>query len=89
MFQNNGRLIAVHPKKIAVNALKDEGEADKILNWITGEINDIWENRDEIKPCESVPEKPKIIEVLKLLPQTVESAVSLHVWFFQLLLLRE
>lgn len=39
-------------------------------NWITCEINDIWENRDEIKPCESVPEKPRIIEVLKLLPQT-------------------
>jgi len=70
MFQNNGRLIAVHPRKIAINALKDENEADKILNWITGEINNIWENRDEIEPCESVPEKPKIIEVLKLLPQT-------------------
>ena len=70
MFQNNGRLIAIHPKKIAVNALKDENEADKILNWITSEINRIWENRKEIRPTESVREKPKIIEVLKLLPKT-------------------
>jgi ArsR family metal-binding transcriptional regulator len=70
MFQNNGRLIAVHSRKIAINALEDEAEADRILNWITGEINKIWENRDEIKPSEFVPEKPKVFEVLKLLPKT-------------------
>ena len=49
MFQNNGRLIAVHSGKIAINALKDEAEADRILNWITNEINQIWENRHEIE----------------------------------------
>ena len=27
MFHVNGRLIAVHPKKISINALKDEKEA--------------------------------------------------------------
>ena len=70
MFQNNGRLIAVHSGKIAINALKDEAEADRILNWITNEINQIWENRHEIEPSESVPEKPGVIEVLKLLPKT-------------------
>jgi len=70
MFQNNGRLIAVHSGKIAINALKDEAEADRILNWITNEINQIWENRHEIEPSESVPEKPRVIEVLKLLPKT-------------------
>jgi len=70
MFQAYGRLIAVHPKKIAINALKDEAEADKILQWLMREINDTWENRDKIEPCESVSEKPKLIEVLKLLPKT-------------------
>ena len=70
MFQNNGRLIAVHPRKIAINALKDENDADKILNWITSEINRIWENRHDIEPSENVAERPKIIEVLKLLPKT-------------------
>ena len=30
MFQVSGRLIAIHPRKIAINALKDEHEADKI-----------------------------------------------------------
>jgi len=70
MFQINGRLIAVHPNKIAINALKDEAEADKILQWLANEINETWEKRDEIEPSENVAEKPKLIEVLKLLPKT-------------------
>jgi len=70
MFQINGRLIAVHPKKIAINALKDEDEADKILNWLVREINQTWKKRGEIEPSEHIPEKPKLIKVLKLLPKT-------------------
>ena len=70
MFQVNGRLIAVHPKKIAINALKDEAEADKILKWLVQEINITWEKRHEIEPSETVTEKPQLIEVLKRLPKT-------------------
>ena len=70
MFRINGRLIAVHPNKIAINALKDDAEAEKILQWLANEINETWEKRDEIEPSESVAEKPKLIEVLKLLPKT-------------------
>lgn len=70
MFQIHGRLIAVHPRKIAVNAIKDEAEAEKILQWLMREINEAWEKREEIVPCESIPEKPQILQVLKLLPKT-------------------
>ena len=70
MFQINGRLIAVHKRKIAINALKDEDEADKILQWLTNEINETWEKRHKIQPMETVAEKPKLIEVLKLMPKT-------------------
>jgi ArsR family metal-binding transcriptional regulator len=70
MLQVNGRLIAVHSRKIAINALRDEAEADKILKWLAREINETWEKRHEIEPAESVAEKPKLIEVLKLLPKT-------------------
>ena len=70
MFQINGRLIAVHPRKIAINALKNEAEADKILEWLVREINETWEKRHEIEPSDGVSEKPKLIEVLKLLPKT-------------------
>jgi len=69
-FKVQGKLITVHPQKIAVNALKDKEEATKIIEWLKREINAAWEKRDEIEPSyESLP-APKIIEILKLLPKT-------------------
>lgn len=69
-FRIQGKLITVHPREIAVNALRDEEEADKILEWLKREINHAWENREKITPsCEGAP-KPKILEILKLLPRT-------------------
>jgi ArsR family metal-binding transcriptional regulator len=69
-FKIHGRLITVHGDRIAVNALKDEEEADKILEWLMREINDAWENRETIQPSfENLP-RPKVIEILKLLPGT-------------------
>ena len=69
-FKNQGKLITLHPQMIAINALRDEAEADKILEWLMGEINDTWEKRDEIEPSFETLEKPKILEILKLLPKT-------------------
>ena len=70
IFRSQGKLITVHGRKIAVNALRDEEEADKILAWLQREINAAWENRASIEPSfEGVP-KPKVIEILKLLPKT-------------------
>ena len=69
-FKNQGKLITLHPQMIAINALRDEAEADKILEWLKGEINETWEERDEIKPSFETPEKPKVLELLKLLPKT-------------------
>jgi len=50
VFRSRGRLITVHGREIAINALNDEEEADKILDWLKREINQAWENRAEIKP---------------------------------------
>ena len=70
IFRSQGKLITMHGDKIAINALRDEAEADKILEWLKREINEAWENRDNIKPsCQGAP-KPKLIEILKLLPRT-------------------
>jgi ArsR family metal-binding transcriptional regulator len=69
-FKLHGKLITVHAQEIAVNALQDEREADKVLTWLQQQINETWERRDEILPSfESLP-RPRIIEVLKLLPKT-------------------
>ena len=69
-FKIHGKLITVHPEKIAINALKDEEEADKILEWLRGEINDAWDKRYDIEPCYEGMGKPKVLEILKLLPKT-------------------
>ena len=69
-FKNQGKLITLHPQMIGINALRDEAEADKILEWLKGEINETWEKRYEIEPSFETPDKPKILEILKLLPKT-------------------
>jgi len=69
-FKVQGKLITVHSKKIAINALKDEEEATKIIEWLKREINAVWENRGEIEPSYESAPIPKILEILKLLPKT-------------------
>ena len=70
IFRSQGKLITVHGDKIAINALRDEAEADKILKWLKREINDAWENRAQIIPSSEGAPRPKVIEILKLLPKT-------------------
>jgi ArsR family metal-binding transcriptional regulator len=69
-FKSHGKLITVHGDKIAVNALKDEAEAEKIVVWLKNEINTAWEKKEEITPCYTGMPRPGIMEILKLLPKT-------------------
>ena len=69
-FKVHGKLIAVHPRMICVNALEDEAQGDKIIEWMKQEINDTWERRGEIEPRFEGAPKPRVIEILKLLPKT-------------------
>jgi ArsR family metal-binding transcriptional regulator len=69
-FKSQGKLITVHPRKIAINALKDEAEAKKIVEWLKREINEAWDKRDTIEPSYESAPRPLIMEILKLLPKT-------------------
>ena len=42
--------MSVHSKKIAINALQDEAEGKKIVEWLKREINDAWDKKDTIDP---------------------------------------
>lgn len=64
------KLVTFHPREIAINIVKDEAEAEDILAWLTGVINDTWERQGAITPSYEVPLKPRIIEILKFLPRT-------------------
>lgn len=70
MFINYGKLITIHSRMIAINALKDGEEAEKILAWLQREINETWEKRLEIQPSLESAKQPVILEVLKLLPRS-------------------
>ena len=69
-FKVHGKLITVHSSEIAVNALRDEVEAENILEWLKREINEAWDKRAEIEPRYEGAPKPKLLEILKLLPKT-------------------
>ena len=69
-LKNSGKLITIHPRKIAVNALQDEEQAEKIIAWLQREINSAWEKRGEIEPSTEGAKQPALLEVLKLLPKT-------------------
>ena len=64
------RLITFHPREIAINIVKDEAEAEEIVDWLVGVINDTWDKKGTIKASYEVPAKPCILEILKLLPRT-------------------
>ncbi|MEW6348975.1 MAG: (Fe-S)-binding protein [Thermodesulfobacteriota bacterium] len=66
----HGKLITLHAREIFINALQDESEAEKVLGWLTKEINATWERRDQIEPRYEGPSKPQMIRILKLLPKT-------------------
>lgn len=70
MFHHHGRIIKVGAREIAINALKDEQEADRILKWMMTEINKCWEDRANINPCYTGKTKPKLMEILRRLPKT-------------------
>jgi ArsR family metal-binding transcriptional regulator len=65
-----GKLATLYSREIAINILKDEAEADEILEWLMEKLNEAWSRRGEIKPSFGAPPKPRALEVLKRLPKT-------------------
>ncbi len=68
-FKAHGKLITVHPRQIAINALKEPEEADRILEWLKEEINNVWEKRAEITPKYEPLRKPQVFTILKRFPR--------------------
>jgi ArsR family metal-binding transcriptional regulator len=66
----HAKLITLTSHEIAINMVKDQTEAEDILEWLTKEINATWERRGEITPSFEVAVPPRVLDVLKLLPRT-------------------
>lgn len=69
-FKVRGRQITVYPRRIVINALKDEEEAERMLQWLIQQINDVWERRSTIQKGDAILSIPDAEEILKMLPQS-------------------
>jgi ArsR family metal-binding transcriptional regulator len=70
MFHHYGKIIRIGAREIAINALEDEEEAERVLLWLKDQINEAWENRGTITPKYTGRRKPQIMAILKLLPRS-------------------
>ena len=67
---SDGKWITLHAKEIAIRGARDIEESKALLEWIKGQINDIYARRDLITPRYTSQAALKVIEILKLLPMT-------------------
>jgi len=65
-----GKWITLHAHEIAIRGARDMEESHALLEWIKGQINDIYERRDQITPRYTSQAGLKVMEILKLLPMT-------------------
>ncbi|MHB8066277.1 MAG: (Fe-S)-binding protein [Desulfobaccales bacterium] len=67
---SDGKWITLHPQKIAIRGARDIEECHALMEWIKGQINDIYDRRETITPRYVSQAGLKIMEILKLLPMT-------------------
>jgi ArsR family metal-binding transcriptional regulator len=67
---SDGKWITHHAHEIAIRGARDLEESHALLRWIKGQINDIYDRRDQITPRYTSQAKLKVMEILRLLPMT-------------------
>ncbi len=70
ILKYRAKLINISARQIAINILRDEEEAEEIIRWLVEVINETWEKRGKIAPSCRVAPKPRVLEILKLLPRS-------------------
>ncbi len=65
-----GKWITLQAHEIAIRGARDMEESHALLEWIKGQINEIYERRDQITPRHTSQAGLKVMEILKLLPMT-------------------
>lgn len=69
-IKKEGRLITLHPNKIAAGKVLDEYDARQIINWIKERINYCYDHKDSIEPNMERRQKLSALDIYKLLPGT-------------------
>lgn len=67
-LQKEFRVITLYPEKMTMIKAENSTDAMQVIEWLKDEINNIYENRDEIEPDNTRSEKPHPLKIYKLLP---------------------
>ncbi|HEY5527367.1 MAG TPA: (Fe-S)-binding protein [Candidatus Anoxymicrobiaceae bacterium] len=70
VFRDEGRKYALRPHEILMSNITDKPEAGQLAQRMVDKINRIWEDRENIEPSFASWEKPKVLDILRLLPGT-------------------
>ncbi|MDI6852865.1 MAG: (Fe-S)-binding protein [Deltaproteobacteria bacterium] len=65
-----GKLVTLTAREIAINMVQDQVEAENLLRWLKDKINEAWAKREAIEPTFEAAAAPRVLDILKLLPQT-------------------
>jgi ArsR family metal-binding transcriptional regulator len=69
-WKKGGHNVAFHAFEIATSNVEDRDAAEKELKGIINLVNRTWEHRSEITPDTTTRQRPTLMAVFKLLPQT-------------------
>ena len=70
VWKDGAHRYALRPREIAISNITDRREANEVVAALVARINSIWEDRAGIEPSYESFEKPKVLDVYKLLPRT-------------------
>lgn len=70
IWKEGHRAYALRPHELAVSMIWERQQAHEFVQKAIARINEIWERRDEITPDYTPKTKPKVLDILKLLPKT-------------------
>jgi ArsR family metal-binding transcriptional regulator len=65
-----GKWVTCQPHEIAIRGCRDLEEAHALLAWAQGQINEVYERREQISPRYTGQAGLKVMEILKCLPMT-------------------
>jgi len=69
-IKKDGKLFTLHAHHITLAKIEDEKEAEEILRWLKGLINETYEKREQIEPNYSMAAELKALDIYRLLPGT-------------------
>jgi ArsR family metal-binding transcriptional regulator len=70
VWRKDGRRYALRPHEIAISGLEDRDHANELVATTAEWINSVWEDRKNIEPSYASFEKPRVLDIYKLLPRT-------------------